>query len=156
MKLGFMEHVAKILILEFPGQTAEWYAKAYLKEAGQNGSDAKNPVESLANTLSKQVKTGNEKRIKREKVNGIYHYFPIELKKDTQRTFEEVVVQLRISKEALRDIENLVRLGKVVSRNDAIYWLLLKGREAKRAYLSRLETAMSRIEEIKKEIESEN
>jgi len=155
MKQGFMEHVRKVLILDFPGQTAEWYAKAYLEEAGHDGSDSKIPVRSLTNTLSKQVKNEREKNIRRERIKGIYHYFPVSAKFTHDTTKEEVITQLNLPVHLIRDIDNLVVLGKVLSRNDAIFWLILKGREAKRAYLDRLEGVRNRIELLKKEVEEE-
>jgi len=154
MKQGFMEHAATILILGFPGQTAQWYAKTYLKEAGHDGSDAKNPVQSLANTLSKQVQTGREKRIKRERIKGVYCYFPVSIA-STPDSREEIIAQLSISAQVLRDINNLVALGKVFTRNDAITWLVLQGIKAKRPYLDKLASVRNRIELLKKEVAEE-
>ena len=58
MKRGFMDFAATQIIPDRPGETAEYYAREYLEAAGKDGSDAKNPVQSLANTLRKRVGTG--------------------------------------------------------------------------------------------------
>ncbi|MBI4285482.1 MAG: hypothetical protein HY670_06235 [Chloroflexi bacterium] len=154
MKQGFMEHVATILVPEFPGQPALWYAKAFLDEAGTDGSDSKTPEQSLANTLSKQVQTGREKRVRRERIKGVYRFFPASAQVKPNSS-EEIIVQLSLSKQTLNDIDNLVALGKTLSRKDAITWLILEGIKTKRAYLDKLASVRNRIELLKKEVEGE-
>ncbi len=149
MKQGFMDHVATILIPEFPGATALWYAKAYLKEGG--GSDAKQPEQSLANTLSKQVQTGREKRIKRERIKGVYCYFPASMASKHDSS-EEIVAQLSLPVEELKDIDNLVAVGKFNTRSNAIRWLLTEGIKSNRTYLGKVADAVSQIERLKKEV----
>ena len=150
MKQGFMDHVATILIPEFPGATALWYAQAYLKEGGS--SDAKHPEQSLANTLSKQVKTGREKRIRRERIKGVYCYFLASMA-STPDSGEEIVVQLSLSTKELKDIDNLVAVDKFKNRSDAIRWLVMEGIKANRAYLDKVADTISQIEQLKKEVE---
>ena len=149
MKQGFMNHVATILIPEFPGATALWYAKAYLKEGG--GSDAKHPEQSLANTLSKQVKTGREKRIRRERIKGVYCYFPASIA-STHDSSEEIVVQLSLSAQQLKGIDNLVAVGKFNTRSNAIRWLLTEGIKSNHTYLEKVAHTVSQIERLKKEV----
>ena len=149
MKQGFMDHVATILIPEFPGATALWYAQAYLKEGGS--SDAKHPEQSLANTLSKQVKTGAEKRIRRERIKGVYCYFPASTA-STPGSGEEIVVQLSLSTQELKDIDNLVAVGRFNTRGNAIRWLVMEGIKANRTYLDKVADTTSKIEQLKKEV----
>ena len=151
MAQGFMEHAATVLVPDFPGATALWYAKAYLKEAGPDGSDSKTPEQSLANTLSKQVKEDKEKRIRRERIKGVYCYFPIS-KASTTGSSEEIVVQLSLSAQELKDIYNLVAVGKFNNRSTAIKWLVMEGIKAKRSYLDKVAHTVNQIERLKKEI----
>ena len=150
MAQGFMEHAATVLVPDFPGATALWYAKAYLKEAGPNGSDSKTPEQSLANTLSKQVKTGREKRIKRERIKGVYCYFPVSTP-SASNSSEEIVVQLFLSALEVKDIDNLVAVGRFNTRGNAIKWLLIEGIKANRTYLDKVADTISQIEQLKKE-----
>ncbi len=147
MKQGFMDHVATILIPQFPGAPALWYAKAYLGEGGS--SDSKTPEQSLANTLSKQVQTGREKRIRRERIKGVYCYFPISII-STSGLSEEIVVQLSLSAQELKDINNLVAVGKFNTRSDAVKWLVTEGAKANRTYLDKVADTISQIEQLKK------
>ena len=155
MKRGFMEHAATILVPDFPGETALWYAKAFLNEAGEDGSDSKTKEQSLANTLNKQVKEGRERRIWRKKLNdGKYHYFPVSIS-PTSDSGEETVVQLSLSAQELKDIDNLVAVDKFNTRGSAVKWLALEGIKAKRSYLDKLASVINRIELLKKEVTEE-
>ena len=64
MQRGFMDFVATRIIPDYPGHPAEWYAREYLRVVGVSASDAEDQVQSLRNTLSKQVQTGREKRVR--------------------------------------------------------------------------------------------
>jgi len=153
MKRGFMEHAATILVPDFPGETALWYAKAFLNEVGEDGSDSKTKEQSLANTLNKQVKEGREWRIWRKKLNDAkYHYFPITIS-PTSDSGEETVVQLSLSAQELKDIDNLVVLGKFNTRGNAIKWLVTEGLKTNRPYLDKVADAISQIERLKKDLE---
>ena len=153
-KRGFTNHAATILIPEFPGETALWYAKAYLKEAGEDGSDAKHPEQSLGNTLSKQVLTGREKRVRRERVKGVYRYFPA-LRSYAAGSGQDVVIQISLSQQELQDIDNLLAVDKFHNRSDAIKWLLLEGIRANRSYLDKVAAARAQIEQLKKGLYSD-
>ncbi len=152
MKRGFMEHAATILVPDFPGETALWYAKAFLNEAGEDGSDSKTKEQSLANTLNKQVKEGRERRIWRKKLNdGKYHYFPVSMS-PTSDPGEETVVQLSLPTKELKDIDNLVSVGKFKTRSNAVRWLVIEGIKANRTFLEKVEDTVDQIEQLKKEI----
>ena len=153
MKSGFMDFVATRLIPDHPGQTARWYAREYL-QLGDNLSDAKNPEDSLANTLDKQVREGKEKRVSRERVEGRYRFFPIIISSDFKKEVENVIVQISLSKQELDDIDNIVAVDKFKSRNDTIKWLLVEGMKAKRDYLDKVRDIIKQIEEIKKQVVS--
>ena len=151
MKKGFMDFVARRLIPDFPGQTAQWYAEQYL-QLEDNGSDAKDPVQSLANTLDKQVREGREKRIRRERKGGVYRYFPVSASNEGH--LENVVVQVSLStqEQELGDIDNLVAVGKFNSRSDAIKWLVVEGIKANRGFLDKVADIRKQIEELKRDI----
>ncbi len=151
MRQGFMEHVATVLIPEFPGETALWYARAYLQEAGRDGSDSKTPEQSLANTLSKQVQTGKEKRIRRERIRGVYCYFPASAR-TTPDSSEEIIVQLSLLAKELQDVDNLVTVDKFKTRSNAVRWLVMEGIKANRAYLQKVADTVNQIEQLKKEV----
>jgi len=151
MKQGFMDHVATILIPEFPGATSLWYAKAYLEEGGS--SDAKHPEQSLANTLNKQVKEGREKRIRRERIKGVYCYFPAAMG-TTPDSSIEIVIQLSLPAKELKDIDNLVAVDKFKTRSHAVRWLVMEGIKANHTYLDKVADAVNQIERLKKEVDT--
>ena len=151
MKRGFMDFVATILIPDFPGETALWYAKAYLEEQGGDGSDARHPEQSLANTLSKQVHTGREKRIRREHIKGVYRYFPASAQSSKVHN-EDIIIQLSLPTQELKDIDNLVAVGKFDTRSNAIKWAVMEGIKANRTYLDKVADTTIQIERLKKEL----
>ena len=151
MKRGFMDFVATILIPDFPGATALWYARKYLEESGGNGSDAKHPEQSLANTLSKQVQTGREKRVRRERIKGVYCFFPASMSSASDSS-EDIVVQLSLSTQELEDIDDLVAVGKFNNRSEAIKWLVIEGITANRGYLDKVADTRNQIERLKREV----
>lgn len=155
MKSGFMDFVATRLIPDSPGQTARWYAREYL-QLGDNLSDAKNPEESLANTLDKQVRQGREKRVRRERIAGSYHFFPVAQSSSSKNDsiVEDVVVQIRLSKQELKDIDNLIVIGKFKGRSEAIKWLVAEGVKAKRDYLDKVTEVTTQIDLMKKQVVS--
>jgi len=155
MKSGFTDFVATRLIPDYPGQTARWYAREYL-QLGDKMSDAKNPEESLANTLDKQVREGRETRVRRERVGGKYCYFPTppRLSSLTCSDEESIVVQLSLSKREQDDINNLIAVDKFKNRNDAVRWLVTEGAKTQRDYLDRVNDIAQQIRQMKKNIAS--
>jgi len=151
MKRGFMDFAVNNIIPAFPGQTAQWYAEKYLNETGRDGSDAKHPKQSLANTLSKQVQTGREKRIRRERIKGVYRYFPVSTP-STSSSSEEIVIQFSLITQELKNVDNLVAVDRFKSRSSAIKWLVLEGIKAKRAYLDKVADIKNQIERLKKDL----
>lgn len=149
MKSGFMDRVATRLIPDHPGQTARWYAYEYL-QLGDNLSDAKNPEESLANTLDKQVREGRERRVRRERIGGRYRYFPVSTSAAVEEETQEVIVQMRLSKKQLEAVDSLISIDKFKSRNEAVKWLVVEGMEARREYLDKISDVNRQIEEMKR------
>ena len=153
MKSGFMDFVATRLILDNPGQTARWYAREYL-QLGDNLSDAKNPEESLANTLDKQVRQGKESRIRRERIDGKYRFFPVIASsglKDESNT-ENIVIQISLSQEELTAIDNLITVGRFKNRNGVIKWLVIEGMKTKCDYLDKVTEVTKQIEQMKRQV----
>lgn len=152
MKRGFMDFVATRLIPDHPGHTASWYAHEYLQLGDDLGlSDSKTPEQSLANTLSKQVQTGKEKRVRRERIGGVYCYFPVSGASASDSS-EDVIVQLSLPTQELEDIDNLVAVGKFANRNSTMKWLVMEGIKANRNYLNKAAEVKRQIEQLKKEI----
>ncbi len=150
MKRGFMDLAVNSIIPAFPGHTAKWIASEALAH-DSNLSDAKNPIASLANTLNKQVQTGKEKRVRREQIGGIYCYFPVSMS-SASGSSEEIIVQLSLSTQELKDIDNLVAVGKFNNRSDAIKWLVIEGIKANRGYLDKVADTKNQIERLKREV----
>ncbi len=151
MKSGFTDFVATRLIPDNPGQTARWYAREYL-QLGDNLSDAKNPEESLANTLDKQVRREREHRIRRERIDGKYRFFPVIAPsglKDESKT-ENIVIQISLSQEKLTDIDNLITVDRFKNRNDVIKWLVNEGIKVNRNDLDKEAEATKQIEQMKR------
>ncbi len=147
MKTGFMDFAATRIIPEMPGHTARWYANEYL-QLGSNLSDAKDTIASLANTLEKQVRTGREKRVRREHVNGKYMFYPA-----VQKAIEEYVsIHLPLSTSDHQDISNLIEVGKFKNIDESIEWLVSEGIKNNRDYLDRLSKISAQIESLKKQI----
>ncbi len=152
MKRGFMDFVATRLIPDHPGHTASWYAYEYLQLGDDlDLSDAKHPLQSLANTLSKQVKTGREKRIRRERIKGKYCYFHVSMP-PASGSSEDIIIQLSLSVQELKDIDNLVAVGKFDNRSSAIKWLVLEGIKAKRTHLDKVADVRNQIDSLKREV----
>lgn len=154
MKSGFTEFTATRLIPDSPGKTAQEYAREYL-QLGDNLSDAENPVESLANTLDKQVREGREKRVRRERVAGKYRFFPASAPSNTDPDMvkEDIVIQVSLPKQELDDLNNLIALDKFKSKSNAIAWLISEGVKANRNYLDKIANIRKQIEQMKREIE---
>jgi len=150
VKKGFTDFAVGILIPDFPGQTALWYAEKYLEEVGSNGSDAKDQKRSLANTLDKQVREGKETRVKRERIDGKNCYFPVV--SNIVASVQSITVQIPLTTQELGDIDNLVSIGKFKNKSDAIKWLVAEGIKAHHDYLDKVEQGIKQIEQLKKEL----
>jgi hypothetical protein len=150
MKTGFMDVVVNSIIPSHPGETAQWYATEFLQDK-DNQSGAKYPVQSLANTLDKQVRNGKEPRIRRERIRGKFHYFPVtELSECT--SLQEIITQIKLSNEELQHIDNLVSIDKFSNRNDAIKWLILEGINVNIEYLHKVNETINKINELKNKL----
>lgn len=155
MKRGFMDFAATILIPDFPGETSKWYAEKYLKESGNN-SDAKDPEQSLANTLEKQVREGREKRIIRKRIDGgPYRFFPAP--ESNEEHLENIAVQISLGKKDLKDIDNLVTLGNLNTRKfnnkrDVIQWLVEEGMKTNSSSFCKVADVIEEIEKLKRSL----
>jgi len=145
-----MDFAATRIIPDFPGETAEYYAREYLEIAGKDASDAKDPVQSWANTLSKQVARGREKRVRREKIGGVYRYFPVQVSSPgTEPQLKDIAIQLSLSPEELRVLDNFIAVGKFNSRGHVLTWLAREGIRARNADIDRVESIVKQIDQLK-------
>jgi Arc/MetJ-type ribon-helix-helix transcriptional regulator len=151
MQRGFTDFVATRMIPDHPGHEASWYAREYLKLVDGSDLVAQNPVQSLANTLSKQVQTGREKRVRRERIKGVFRYFPVS-ESSTLDASEDIIVQFSLSTQELENIDNLVAVGKFANRNDVIKWLVIEGIKSNRSYLNKAAQIKEQIEQLKRRI----
>ncbi|MBI2328099.1 MAG: hypothetical protein HYU85_00320 [Chloroflexi bacterium] len=149
MKRGFMELAVEI-VKKYPGLTAQEVAEEALGSSSDL-SDSKNPLQSLETTLDKQVREGREPRIIRERFEGKYRFFPATMS-SASNSKENVLVQLSLPTQELKDIDNLVTVGKFENRSSAIRWLALEGIKANRAYLDKVADTKNQIERLKRDI----
>jgi len=150
MKRGFMDLAVEI-VKEYPGETALSIAREAL-DFNSDLSDAQNPEQSLASTLNKQVQTGQEKRIRRERIKGLYRYFSVSTP-STSNSNEDIIVQISLSTQELEDIDNLVAVvGKFDNRSSAIKWLLREGIKINRGYIDKVADTRNQIERLKSEV----
>ncbi len=151
MGTGFMD-LAVDIVKAYPGETALWIAREAL-DFKSDFSIAQNKEQSLASTLNKQVQTGQEKHIRRERIKGKYCYFPASGASASDSN-EDIVAQISLSTQELKDIDNLVAVGKFHNRSDAIKWLVIEGITANRGYLDKVADAKNQIERLKREVAS--
>ncbi len=149
MKRGFMD-LAVTIIGNYQGLTAAEVAREALSCGAP--SDAKNKEQSFATTLNKQVQTGLETRIRRERVKGVYRYFPTSTPPTSSNSSEEIVVQFSLPSQELKDVDNLIAVSRFDNRSDAIKWLVLEGIKSNRTYLDKVTNTNNEIERLKKEI----
>src|SRR3990172_9916178 len=109
---GFTERAVD-LIQRKPGLTDREYAEWALRD-GLAGSDAKNPVMSLAKTLDKQVRDGRESRVIRRREGGKLRFYPASpsLTYGHEIPREPVPVTMRLPAEAVRCLDDLVEMGQ--------------------------------------------
>ena len=61
-------------------------------------------------------------------------------------------LRLSLSTQELKDIDNLVAVGKFDNRSSAIKWLIAEGIATNRAYLDKVADARNQIERLKREV----
>jgi hypothetical protein len=150
MKRGFMDYVVT-LMPDCPGQTAKWWAKGYL--ASGRGSDAKDKVQSLASTLSKQVRTGKVSSIRRERVGGVYCYFPARTRTAEEApNLQDVAFQIAMSSEELEILDSFVFVGKFRNRSEVLAWFAREGFKARQDDIEKVANIRKQIEELKRSI----
>ena len=66
--------------------------------------------------------------------------------------FEDIIIQLSLSVQELKDIDNLVAVGKFDNRSSAIKWLVLEGIKAKRTHLDKVADIRNQIDSLKREV----
>ncbi|MFC1916704.1 hypothetical protein ACFLX1_01040 [Chloroflexota bacterium] len=142
--------LALTIIKEYPGLSASEVAREAL-DYSSDLSDAKNAEQSFATTLNKQVQTGHEKRIRRERVGGLYRYFPASMPADSDSN-GEIFAQISLPKDRLKDIDNLVAVDKFNNRSDAVKWLVIEGIKTNRAYLDKVADTRQQIDKLRREV----
>ena len=132
---GFLEEAVKEIIAR-PGQTANEIAKRLLED-GRAKSMAENPIGSLVATLHKHHAA---KSISREWRKGQFRYYPAGALEDSEtdsllkfgdgEAVEEPVGWL--PKDCLDFVDALLELSQFSNRQDAVIWLIRKGKESVR------------------------
>lgn len=144
---GFMA-VALKLVKEQPGLSAEDYATMAL-DSGLATSNSKDPVQSLATTLMKQVREGKVSEIYTEKVAGKLRYFPTNdlWNSPGRRQTDLLVFDVELSPDSSRRVRLLVDMGLFPSERQAVSWLAEEGVRARIDVLEQIENEAKSIEE---------
>ena len=151
MKRGFMDYVSTMMP-DCPGQTAKWWAEEYLALGGDR-SDAKDKVQSLANTLSKMVRMGKAPGIRREKVRGEHRFFPTRTQSAKEaHDLQDVAFQISMSSEEVGILDNYVAVDKFRNRSEALAYFVREGFRAKHDDIEKTASVRKQIEELKRSI----
>ena len=67
-----------------------------------------------------------------------------------------IVAQIPLSMQELKDIDNLVAVDKFNNRSDAIKWLVMQGIAANRAYLDKVADIRMQIDRLKSGLAAES
>jgi Arc/MetJ-type ribon-helix-helix transcriptional regulator len=147
---GFKEVVVR-LIGESPGLAAEEYAVTALQR-GLAGSNSKDPVQSLATTLAKEVREGRMLGIRAQREHGKLRYFPVDLRPDTSAHANNGLrIEVSLRPDAARRVRDLVEIGRFSTPSEAVTYLLEEGVNAKQSALDRIS---GELEEIRRRKES--
>lgn len=152
MKKGFSHGEAPRLIREKPGMTSTEVAKLALGR-GLCSSDSKKypPEVSLGNTLAKEVREGRLPGIVARKEGGVLRYYPTDGTIPTSPSINpEEPVSLRLPRASLEKVDELVEVGQVNSRSEALAWLVGEGIKANEGQLDKVHGAVQQIREIKR------
>ena len=69
---------------------------------------------------------------------------------------ENIVAQISLSVQELKDIDNLVAVAKFNNRSDAIRWLVMQGIAANRGYLDKVADTRRQIDRLKSGLAAES
>ncbi len=164
MRKGFSHGVAPKLIQEHPGLTARRIAEIALEE-DLAASDSKDPVNSLAQTLAKEVREGRLPEVRTERVSGILRLFPADMKEAAagiatvptisySQLIQEDSVSVRLPKPHIEIADSLVEVGQHRNRSEALAWLVAEGIGQNRARLEKVKSALEQIREIKRNLKT--
>lgn len=155
MKKGFSHKVAPALIEERPGMTKEEVAELALKR-GLCGSDAvkTTPVESLGNTLEKEVREGRLPDIEARKEDVLRYYPVLKASKGNHGAAESVpvtrdgTVSVRLPIENIEQADLLVKAQKFGSRSEGLAWLIEEGIKRNERVLADIKKTFDILESI--------
>ena len=146
---GFMK-IAEALVKERPGLAAEEYARMAL-DRGIAQSNSKDPVQSLATTLMKQVREGRTTEIYADQVRGKLRYYPTGdlLNPPGRRLPHLLFTDVRMSPDTAKRVRTLLEVGLFANEKEAASWLLEEGVRAQRDTLDQIESQAEEIERRK-------
>ena len=156
MRKGFTYQVMPGLAKKHPGLKGEEYAQMALANR-LTESDAKDPVQSLASSLAKEVREGRQKQIRAEKVGGVIRYYPAPNgdlkaaapKKATAAQLEEPV-SLRLNHQTVGIADMFVEVGQYRTRSEVLSWLVQEGIRNNQSLVERVKKAVEQIRMIKR------
>ena len=158
MRKGFTYTVAPDLVRADPGRRGEEYADMAIRK-GLAASDAKDPVQSLASSLAKEVREGRQKQIRREKDGSAIRYYPalsLEVSAEGEKQIlparREEAVSLRLEPDTARNVDMLVEIGTHRTRSDALAWLVAEGLSKNQQKIREVQKAVKQIREIKRSL----
>ena len=160
MRKGFTYQVMPGLTKKHPGLKGKEYAQMALAD-GLTESDAKDPVQSLAASLAKEVREGRQKQIRAEKVGGVIRYYPAPdgeqkagaSKKATAAQLEEPV-SLRLNRQTVGIVDMFVEVGHYRTRSEVLSWLVEEGIHNNQSMVERVEKAVEQIRTIKRSLKT--
>jgi hypothetical protein len=131
---------------------AEEYAAMALQR-GLAGSNSKDPVQSLATTLAKEVREGRMPGIRAQSEDGKLRYFRVDYRADTkaQRDNGLRIKEVLLPSDVARRVSDLVEIGRFSGPNEALIYLSQEGISAKLPVLDRI---ANELQEIRRRKES--
>ena len=158
MRKGFSHGTAPDLIRQNSGLTAPEVAELALNQ-GLCGSDAKDPIASLGNTLAKEVREGRLPEIRAKQVNGVLRYYDTLASRTTTPSsgghappITEEVVTIRLPPEHVEAADLLVEVAQHRTRSEALAWLVAEGVRQNQPQMERVRKAVEQIRVIKQSV----
>ncbi len=147
---GFKK-VITALVKANPGLTAREYAKMALSQR-LAGSDARDPVFSLASTLAKEVREGRMESIKASATKPVRYYPDERSPKPVGKPNDPITV---VAPADLSDTLNVfVEAGKFETRGEALMWLASAGTRLTVAELKQAKLVVKQIRRLKRSLQA--
>lgn len=150
MQKGFKKAIPD-LVKANPGLTAREYAEMALNQH-ICGSDSKDPVQSLATTMMKEVREGRMPSVKSVKGVGAMRYYPTNnTQKSPVPNFDKPITIL-IPTDVAEVIDSLLEINKFENKSKTLVWLAQEGIKAKSSELAQVKKVVEQIKQLKQSV----